>query len=83
MSLDAVAPVGEERRRCRRFQKAPAGLVLVRPGVPLKQIGNQIGDAPRSLFPGCFTDRPFDERAVGSVIVVRKHGQKEQFAALN
>ena len=31
-----VPPFGEERWSCRRFQEAPAGLVLVRPGVPLE-----------------------------------------------
>ena len=82
-SRAAVAPFGEERRSGGRFQEAPAGLVLVRPGVPLQQIGHQFGDAPGSLIAGCFADRPFDERAVGPVVFVRKHGQEEQFAALN
>ncbi len=83
MSLDTVTPVGEERGSRRRFQEAPASLVLIGPGVPFQKIGNQIGDAPRSFLPRCFTDGPFDERAVGPVVWVRKHGQQEQFAALD
>ena len=83
LPCDTVAAFGEERREGCRFQKAPAGLVLVRPGVSHQQIGHQIGDAPGSPISGCFVDRPFDERAVGPVIFVRKHSQEEQFATLD
>ena len=82
-SRAAVASLVEEHRSRCGFQKAPTGPVLVQPRVPLQQIGHQIGDAPRSLIAAGFADRPFDERAVGPVIFVRKHGQEEKFAALN
>ena len=78
-----VAFVGEKHRALRRFQKAPAGLVRVLPGVALQEIGYQIGDAPSPLFAGRLADRPFDERAVGPVAFVREHRQEEHLAASN
>ena len=76
-----VAFVGEKHRALRRFQKAPAGLVRVLPGVALQEIGHQIGDAPNSLFPARLADRPLDERAVGPEAFVWEHRQEEHLAA--
>ena len=78
-----VAFVGEKHRALRRFQKAPAGLVLVLPRVALQEIGHQIGHAPCALFAARLADRPFDERAVGPVAFVREHRQEEQLATSN
>ena len=79
----AVARFSQEHRGGCCLQKAPTGPVLVLPGVALQQIGNHIGDAPGALIAGRFADVPFDERAVGSVALVRQHGQEQQLAAPN
>ena len=78
-----VAFVGEKHRALRRFQKAPAGLVLILPRVALQEIGHQIGHAPCALFAARLADRPFDERAVGPEAFVREHRQEEHLAASN
>ena len=78
---NTITVFGEKHRRGSRIQKAPKGVVLARPRVPLQQLGNQFIDAPGTLGACRFTNGPFDEGTVCSVIVIGKDGQKEQLAA--
>ena len=75
-SSAAVVPLGKEHWSGCRFQKAPTGIVLVRPRVALQNIRHQIGNVPSSLIACGFANRPFDERAVCPVIFVWKHSQE-------
>ena len=56
------------------LEEAPPGLVGVEPGVALVEIRDEIGHAPGALVTGRFADRPLDERAVGAVALVGRHG---------
>ena len=79
----ALAPLGEKPRGGCRLEEAPTGSLFVRPRVALQEIGNQIRDAPASPIASRFADRPFDERAVGSVTLVGQDGQEQELAPPN